>query len=158
MDVKIKVSVIITDTERGILLLKEKTEKNDRPLWNIVKGTFGDHGNENIFEAAIRECREEAGVDVELEKTTGCYMSQKDEDIKLQFNFIGKIVRGTPHTADIKEQSDRNEDISEIRWFTPAEIVQIDQNEFISKKIFLMVRDWLDKKIYTLDAYHLLDK
>jgi len=158
MNAIIKVSVIITDKNRGVLLLKEKTEKNDRPLWNIVKGTFGDHGNETIFETAIRECREEAGVDVELEKTTGCYIIQKDGDFKLQFNFIGNITHGTPHIADTKEQSDRNEDISEIRWFTSAEIMQMNQKEFISEKIFLMIRDWLDNKIYTLDIYRHLDK
>lgn len=153
MDIKIKISVIITDKERGILLLKEKTEKTDRPLWNIVKGTFGDHSNETIYQAATRECIEEAGVEVKLEATTGCYIIQKEDELKLQFNFVGKIIRGAPHTADIKEQMNRNENISEIKWFTPAEIRQMDQKEFISKKIFLMIRDWLDNKIYPLDIY-----
>lgn len=157
MEIKIKISVIITDKDRGILLLKEKTEKHDRPLWNIVKGTFGDHGNENIFEAAIRECKEEAGVEVQLERTTGCYIIQKDNDFKLQFNFIGKITQGMPQIAEVKEQLDRNEDISEIRWFTLDEVRKIDQKEFISKKIFLMVQDWLNNKIYPLDIYSHID-
>ena len=157
MELKIKISVIITDKDHGVLLLKEKTEKHDRPLWNIVKGTFGDHDNENIFEAAIRECKEEAGVEVKLEKTTGCYVIQKDGDFKLQFNFIGKITQGSPQIAEAKEQASRNEDISDIRWFTPDEIRKIDSKEFISKKIFLMVQDWLNNKTYPLDIVHYLE-
>ena len=157
MELKIKISVIITDKDHGVLLLKEKTEKHDRPLWNIVKGTFGDHGNENIFEAAIRECKEEAGVEVKLEQTTGCYIIQKNKDFKIQFNFVGKIIKGMPHVAEAKEQSDRNENISEIRWFTADEIRKIDSKEFISKKIFLMVQDWLNNKTYSLDIYHHLE-
>lgn len=158
METKIKVSVIIIDNNQRVLLLKEKVEKNDRPLWNIVKGTYGDQGNESIFEAAIRECREEAGVEVELEKTTGCYIIRKDDDLKLHFNFVGKISQGIPHIADANEQLVRNEDITEIKWFTPAEIRQMNQDDFISKKIFLMIRDWLDNKIYTLDIYRSLDR
>lgn len=139
-------------------MLKEKTEKHDRPLWNIVKGTFGDHGDENIFEAAIRECREEAGVEVKLEKTTGCYIIRQDDELKLQYNFIGQITKGVPHTANTKEQAERNEDISEIRWFTRDDVIKLNEKEFISKKIFLMVRDWLDGKEYPLDIYCNLDK
>lgn len=77
MSQKIKVGVIITDNQNRILLLKEKIEKNPSALWNIIKGTYGDSGSETIFEVAVREAKEEAGVKVELTGLLGCYVSQK---------------------------------------------------------------------------------
>jgi ADP-ribose pyrophosphatase YjhB (NUDIX family) len=57
-DINVKVGVIITDQQNRILLIKEKLPKKDGPLWNVIKGTYGDHGNATIFDAAVRECRE----------------------------------------------------------------------------------------------------
>ena len=54
-NIKIKIGVIIISDGNKILLIKEKLEDKPIPLWNIIKGTYGDNGQETVFEAAIRE-------------------------------------------------------------------------------------------------------
>ena len=74
---KIKIGVIITDDKNRILLIKEKIKKNNKALWNIIKGSYGDN-KENIFEASQRECLEEIGVNIKIEDLQGCYIAQKN--------------------------------------------------------------------------------
>ena len=153
MATKIKVSVIVVDEHDRILLLKEKVKKNDRPLWNIIKGTYGDNGEETIFEAAKRECEEEASIEVELTGSTGCYITGEQDNYGLQFNFIGSITKGEPKVADQNEQESREENISEVRWFSREEIIALPEEEFISKKIYRMVQDWLKNENHPVSIF-----
>ena len=123
--------------------MKEKVKKNDRPLWNIVKGTYGDNGDETILDAARRECMEEASVAIDLVGATGCYATGKPDDLKIQFNFIGRISNGEPKLASKEDQESRGEDIREIKWFGKDQLSQMPKGDFISEKVFIMVLDWL---------------
>lgn len=147
---KIKVSVIVTNDQGQVLLLKEKVKKNQEPLWNIIKGTYGDNGSETIFEAAKRECREEASIEVELIGSTGCYVAGDVDNYAIQFNFCGKILKGEARIALIDEQKSRDENISEVKWFDIAELRKLSKDEFISEKIYLIVQDWLKEENYPL--------
>lgn len=150
MVANIKISVIIVNEKNEVLLLKEKVKKNDRSLWNIVKGTYGDNGNETILEAAKRECMEEVSVAVDLVGATGCYVTGQQDDLKIQFNFIGRISSGEPKIAGKKEQESRDEDIREIKWFSKDQLSRISKEDFISEKIFAMISDWLNGEDYSL--------
>jgi len=129
---KIKVGVIITDNKNKILLLKEKIKKKPIPLWNIVKGSYGDMGQETIFETAIRECQEEASVKIMLTGLLGCYIHQKKEKINTIIAFTAKIIEGTPCIANKNEQLLRNENISKLEWFSKKEILKMKNEKFIS--------------------------
>lgn len=152
MSNKIKVGVIITDNQDRILLIKEKIEKNPVPLWNIVKGTYGDSGPETIFETAIRETKEEAGVNVELIGLLGCYISQQNDDTRSQFTFLAKIIDGTPTLTAENEQILRNENITELKWFNETEIREMKASDFILNRTYVMISDYLQKKIYSLEV------
>ena len=151
MSHKIKIGVIISDQNR-VLLLKEKIEKNPIPLWNIVKGTYGDSGPETIFETAIREAKEEAGVIVELTGLLGCYISQQNDDTRSQFTFLAKIINGTPTLTAENEQVLLNENITELRWFNKEEIAKLSPSDFISNRIYTMISDWLKEENYSISA------
>jgi len=154
MDVKVKVGVIITDDkESSILLIKEKIKKKNRPLWNIIKGSYGDNGDEGIFDTAVRECEEEASVKVDLTGALGAYISKEDDKIRIQFNFLGKIIEGEPKIAPQEEQNTRDEYIQEIRWFSKGELSKIGPDEFISNRIYELVKNWMSDKKYPLDIY-----
>lgn len=146
-----KIGVIITDNKNKVLMLKEKIKKNPIPLWNIIKGTYGDEGVENIFETAIRECKEEAGVDVDLMFSLGCYISQKKEKTSTIITFEAIIKNGSPHLAKKREQLSRDECISEMRWFSNDELKKMKKEEFISNRIYSIIQDWLDDKKYPLN-------
>lgn len=142
-DIKIKIGVLITDENNNVLLIKEKIKKKDRPLWNIIKGTYGDNENENIFDAAIRECLEEASVKVKLTNVLNCYVSNENNKIRIQLNFLAEIIEGSPAVAENKEQLERNEDITEIKWFSKKDILKMRSDEFISGRTYALLSDWI---------------
>ncbi|EKD69939.1 MAG: hypothetical protein ACD_46C00693G0002 [uncultured bacterium] len=151
MSNKIKIGVIITDKSERILLIKEKISKNPIPLWNIIKGSYGDF-DETVFDAALRECKEEAGVEIELTSLLGSYISQQGNDVRVQFTFIGRILGGVPTLANKADQLLRNESISELKWFTKEDVNNLHKNEFISLRTYAMIRDWLKEDIYQLKS------
>jgi len=154
MDTQAKIGVVISNnTGDQIVLIKEKTEKHDKPLWNVIKGSYGDNGDENIFEAAQRECREEASVKVELVNALGAYISKDENRMRIQFNFLAKVIEGEPKIAPVDEQQPRDENIQEIKWFSREEISNLNQEEFISNRIYELVQDWLSGKKYPLEVY-----
>jgi ADP-ribose pyrophosphatase YjhB (NUDIX family) len=152
MNYKIKIGVLITDDNNRVLLLKEKTEKILVPMWNTIKGTYGDFKQESIFEAALREAEEETGVKVELLGLLGVYVAQKKDEAWTQFTFLAKIKEGTPCLASQDEQAKRDEFISELKWFTAAEVKEIKPEEFISSRAYTIIENWLQNKIYDIDS------
>jgi ADP-ribose pyrophosphatase YjhB (NUDIX family) len=154
MDTQAKIGVVISNNAGDqIILIKEKTEKHEKPLWNVIKGSYGDKGDENIFEAAQRECREEASVKVELVNALGAYISKDKDRMRIQFNFLAKVIEGEPKVAPADEQQPRDENIQEIKWFTREEISNLNQEEFISNRIYELVQDWISGKKYPLEVY-----
>lgn len=150
MDTKAKIGVIVADEEGRVLLVKEKLEKKPRALWNIIKGSYD--GEETIFEAAKRECMEEASVTVELTRSLGVYVSEESGKIRVQFNFLAEINGGTAGVASREEQESRNEAIKEVRWFTKEEIGKMSQEEFISARAFALLQDWISGETFSLNA------
>lgn len=152
MSQKIKIGVIITDGQDRILLLKEKIKKNSVPLWNIVTGSYGDSGQETLIEAAMRECREEAGLEIKITDLSGCYISQTDEEVRAQFNFLARVKSGIPHLAPEDEQASRDECITELKWFTKEEVKKMKREEFISNRTYMIILDWLRGNKYPLET------
>lgn len=154
MDTKAKIGVVITDeTGEKVLLIKEKIKKKDRPLWNIIKGSYGDNGDESIFDTAVRECQEEALVKVKLTDALGAYISKEGDQMRIQFNFLAKVVEGEPKVAPMDEQESRDEFIQEIKWFTKEEIANLSQEEFISNRTYELIQAWLAGNKYPLVIY-----
>jgi len=119
----------------------------------MVKGSYGDNGDEIIFEAAKRECQEEASVKVDLIGTLGTYISKENDRMRIQFNFIAKIIEGEPKVAPMDEQKSKDEFIQEIKWFSKKELLKISPKEFISNRSYQVIQDWMSGSRYLLDAY-----
>lgn len=151
MSTKAKIGVIITNNQNQVLLIKEKLKDKPVPMQNIIKGTYGDNGNETVFETAIRECQEEAGVKIKLTHLLGCYVSQKPDKIRIQFNFLAEIIEGNLSLADKSEQESRDENISELKWFDKDELSKMTFDGFTSKRAYATVCDWLTGKSYPLE-------
>lgn len=152
IDTKIKIGVLITDGEK-VLLIKEKGQKQDKYRWNIIKGTYGDIKEEDIFEATIRECKEEVGVDAELLYALGAYISNENNRIRVQFNFVAKITHGSPSVPLKEEQRVRNEDIVEVRWFSKHELQTMKEDDFLYRQSFFVIQDWINGVRYPLSIF-----
>jgi len=152
MDIKAKIGIIVINENENILLIKEKVKTKDTPLWNIIKGTYGDSGDETVFEAAIRECREEVLLPVKLINSVGCYISNENNKIRIQFNFLAKAA-GNPKLPEKNDQLLRDEDISELKWFSKEDILQMKPKEFISNRTHSLILDWISGKKYPLEIF-----
>lgn len=84
-------SALVTDEKNNILLVTEKKEVNYNKL-NLPGGHLELW--ESPMEWAIRETREEAGVEIELTGLIGVYLGRSKPSF--HYIFAGKIKSGTP--------------------------------------------------------------
>jgi len=83
---------IVLDDKKRVLLCRRR----DKDLWNLPGGRV--ESNESPWAAAIREAREEIGVDIVIEKLIGIYFKQEQEE--LVFQFLAQIEKGIISTSD----------------------------------------------------------
>ena len=152
MDIQVKIGVVILGENGKVLLIKEKLQKKPVALWNIIKGSY--NGGETIFEAAARECQEEASLEVDLINSLSAYVSEDGEKMRVQFNFLAQAKEiNAAKVAVVEDQVARDEAIEEVRWFTKEEIIKMDQSEFVSSRAYEVLLDWMDGKIFPLESF-----
>jgi 8-oxo-dGTP diphosphatase len=87
---------VIFDRERQVLLC----HRRDFDVWNLPGG--GVEEDEAPWDAAVREAREEVGVEIAIVRLTSLYWKPKSKD--LIFNFEGRIIGGVPTISDEADQ------------------------------------------------------
>lgn len=109
----------------GRYLLVQEKQKKVYGLWNIPAG-YVDKG-ETIEQAALREVKEEAGYQVEIEQKIGVYQVKTKEPVK--HIFKAHIISG-----QLRIQP---EEILDAKWFTYKEIKKLNENgKFRSSAVF----------------------
>lgn len=99
---RLGVNAVIRD-EQGRVLLALRP----RPaIWNLPGGSV--EPGEAPWDAAVRETREEVGLEVEVERLTGVYDRSPDGDPVLV--FACRVVSGEPTTSD---------EAVRVGWFEP---------------------------------------
>ncbi|MBI4319104.1 MAG: NUDIX domain-containing protein [Chloroflexi bacterium] len=88
---KLAAAVVVIDN--GKVLLNRRDVAPQRGLWSFPSG-YVDLG-ETVEEAAVREVKEETGVDICLDRLVGVYSSQEYPVVLVV--YAGSIVGGTPH-------------------------------------------------------------
>ncbi len=128
-------SAIVTD-EGGRLLLAKRIDNN---LWTIPGGTM--EPGETIAETAVREVKEETGIDVEVVSLVGIYsnphhvVEYSDGEVRQQFSvcFVCRRIGGDVATSD---------ETSEVGYFSPDEIEAME----IHPSIRLRIQHFLDNR------------
>lgn len=113
---KVGVSNIFVDEKGRLLLMKRADECFTYPgYWGLVGG-FIDPG-ETPEEGAMREAKEEIGVEIDVIKFVGRYYNTPTPSYgnAISLPHYSKIISGTPHPAQPEECSD-------VKWLTPEEI------------------------------------
>ncbi|MEY2732732.1 MAG: hypothetical protein RLZZ523_603 [Actinomycetota bacterium] len=125
--------VIDSTGTKGLLIgrLDAKDAKRERLLWSLPKGHI--ETGETPEEAAIREVREETGIESQIDKSLGV--------IDFWFMAGGKRIHKTVHHFLFKETggkiSPQVSEVDDVRWFPLEEIVEKlaypDEKKLISR-------------------------
>ena len=111
--------VIDSSGTRGLLIgrIDLKDQSREKLLWSLPKGHI--EAGESPEQAAIREVREETGIESEIQKSLGV--------IDFWFMAGGKRIHKTVHHFVFKEKGGRISpqvsEVDDVRWFPLNEIV-----------------------------------
>ncbi|MFE0703206.1 NUDIX hydrolase [Streptomyces sp. NPDC058872] len=108
-------SAVVTDGEGRVLLQRRR----DNNLWALPGGAVDM--DDSLPGAAVREVKEETGLDVEITGLVGTYtdprhvIAYSDGEVRRQFNvcFTARVVGGTLAISD---------ESTELRFVAPEEI------------------------------------
>ncbi|MFF4643886.1 NUDIX domain-containing protein [Streptomyces sp. NPDC001389] len=114
-------SAVVTDDKSRILLQK----RSDSGLWALPGG--GMEMTDSLPGTAVREVKEETGLDVEITGLVGTYTDPRhviaytDGEVRRQFNvcFRARLVGGTLTVSD---------ESLELRWVDPGALGSLDMH------------------------------
>jgi ADP-ribose pyrophosphatase YjhB (NUDIX family) len=121
-------SVIVHNSAGDLLLLR----RPDSGRWTIPTG--GLKKNETLTQCAVRECREETGLDIEITALVGVFsdpahiIAYADGEVRQPVNvcFSGRVIGGKLTTTD---------EASEVAWVAPAQLDDYDTPPAILRRI-----------------------
>lgn len=122
--------VVVVRDDQGRVLLIHKVDNN---LWALPGG--GHEIGESITDTAVREVREETGLDVEVVRLTGTYtnpnhvMAYDDGEVRQQFSlcFVANLVGGTPREDGVETK--------QVKWVEPDEIGGLNMHPSMRMRI-----------------------
>jgi ADP-ribose pyrophosphatase YjhB (NUDIX family) len=131
------VNVIVTNDNGEILLIR----RTDNDNWAVPGGAI-DLG-ESVNQAAVRETREETGIDCEITGIVGIYSDPKhlihytsNDEVRQEFSIVltGSPISGEPTPSD---------ESREVHWKTPADVesLQMDRSMRLRITHYLEQRD-----------------
>ncbi len=121
-------SVYVTDESGSILLLR----RTDTGHWTIPTG--GLKKGETISQCAIRECREETGLTVEVTGLVGVF-STPDHVIAYGDGEVRQPVNVCLRAHVTSGHATPTDEASEIRWIPPDQISDYDIHPAIMRRI-----------------------
>jgi 8-oxo-dGTP diphosphatase len=112
---RVVAACVIKDQEDKYLLVQEAQPKV-YGLWNLAAGHVDK--DESIEDAAIREAKEETGLDVKLLNKVGIWHDKIEEPIR--HAFIVEVTGG--------EIAPQPGEVLDVKWFTYDQIVQMKRD------------------------------
>jgi len=142
---------ILAEKNGKLLLIKEKNVSNGKFYWNIIKGTFDPRIDKSILQTAIRECKEETNFKVKIKGVSGIMLLKRKNGITLQINLLATILnKNLSSVKNAKNIPVKDEEISEIRFFTKKELMRLKKSKLMNQRTFLAISGWLKGEKYTL--------
>ena len=124
------VCIFIINSKNQVLLQKRSANKKTWPnIWdvtvggNVLAGEFG-------FEAVIRECKEELGIDIEKNDLTfiGSVVSSNKRGNIIN-NYFNEYFIASKDLDETKLKL-QEEEVSDIRWMDKNEIIEKIKNNY----------------------------
>ena len=124
-------------------------ETRNRGWW--IPGGAVDYG-ESFEQAAIRECKEEAGIDIKLKGILKIDHSVYGDECRMRVIFYAEPLN-LEQSKKLKKVPD-SESV-EARWVSPAELLLLAQNEKIRGDELFQWSEYLEKggQIWPLEMF-----
>ena len=84
---KVYVSTVVKRDDE--ILLIQEWKQNCYGKWNVPSGHLEE--NEDILAGAVREVKEETGLDAKLTRLVGVYNNQFEGNSSIQFTFLAEV-------------------------------------------------------------------
>lgn len=112
--------------------------------WNYPAGHVDEF--ENITEAAIREVKEETGLDVKLKGVLPILETELKDETHIIIRFVAEVIGG-------KISFDSNE-ILDVKWLDIKDIEKMTEKELRNYEVGKnILNDYIEKKIYPIDIF-----
>lgn len=110
------VAACVIRDEQGKYLLVQEAQKKVYGLWNLAAGLV--EKGETIETAAVREAKEECGLDVALVEKVGIWHETVESPVRHAFTV--RVVGGTVQPQE--------GEILDVQWFTYDDIVRMHKD------------------------------
>ena len=136
----------VSIVSHGSLLMIEEKKPGEVGKWNFPSGR-AEQG-EPILGAALREVKEETGIDVKLTATTGVYnFISPTNDQVIVFHFMGEIIGGS---LQLEEEC-----ITDYKWIEPSHLLEMDLGRMRNGQILKQITQNIIKEhFYPLSIVH----
>jgi ADP-ribose pyrophosphatase YjhB (NUDIX family) len=121
-------SVVVRDYRGHVLLLR----RSDSGRWTIPTG--GLKKGETLTGCAVRECREETGLDIEVVRLAGLF-SDPRHVIAYGDGEVRQPVNACFEARPVGGELTVNDESTEVRWVSPAELDRFDIHPSIRRRI-----------------------
>jgi ADP-ribose pyrophosphatase YjhB (NUDIX family) len=111
-----------------VLLLR----RPDNDLWTIPTGAV--KRNETVPQAAVRECREETGVDIEITGLVGVF-SDPRHVVEYADGEVRQPINICLHARYVSGEASLTEEAAAVEWVAPTEIERYDIHPAIRLRI-----------------------
>jgi 8-oxo-dGTP diphosphatase len=103
----------ILPVKDGKVLLAKRGQEPLKGAYDIIGGFL--HADELPAAGALREAKEETGLEMKIIELLGIYSDQygEDGDYTLNIHYIGEVIGGEMHAQD---------DVADLEWVDIAEI------------------------------------
>ncbi len=115
------VRVVILDNQNRMLMVKQEHE--DRDIWMVPGG--GIEEGENSVDAAVREIKEETGLDIEVGKLIWHVEEVSERGQRFVNFFMGRIIGGEMALGLDPEFDEDSQVLREVKFMSRQEIEEI---------------------------------
>lgn len=138
---------VVVERDGAILVVREPLKELDPSLTTIYITHPSGHlePRESVLDAAVRECLEETGYDVELTDLIGVYETEHKSADYLRFSFVARLKSDLP-IAEITDQ-----DVIEVLWM-PIEELKSRMSEWRPGATTHTLHDYFAGRRYPLAA------